>query len=98
MRKGTTPTHIFSLGFDAESCEEIRIIYSQDGKIKLIKEKKDAEIIEDQIKIKLTQEETFLFDVNNLVEIQLRVKIDDEILASEIMTIRVKRLLEDEVM
>lgn len=98
MRRGTTPTHIFSLPFDANLCEEIRIIYAQGGTIKLIKEKDDLELYANQLKIKLTQEETFLFNEKDIVELQVRVKTAENVFASDIFKIRAKRLLEEEVL
>ena len=98
MRRGTTPTHIFSLPFDADLCQEIRIIYAQDGTIKLIKEKNDLKLEANQLKVKLTQEETFLFNERDMVELQIRVKTEDNVFASDIFKVRAKRLLEDEVL
>lgn len=98
MQRGTTPTHIFTLPFDVEQAEEIRVLYAQDGDVKIKKEKEDLQILFNSITLKLTQEETFLFDTKSLVEIQIRVKMDNNVFASDILTVRVQKLLEDEVL
>lgn len=98
MQRGTTPTHIFTLPFSVEQAEEIRVLYAQDGNVKIKKEKEDLQILFNSITLKLSQEETFLFDTKSLVEIQIRVKMDNNVFASDILTVRVQKLLEDEVL
>lgn len=100
MRRGTTPTHIFTLPISVEQCAVVRIIYAQGGESKLIKNKEDLSF-ENGVtaKVTLTQEDTFLFNSRELVEIQVRIKtLDGTALASEILKVRVERLLENEVL
>lgn len=98
MRRGTTPTHIYTLPFDTSICEQIRVIYAYHDDQKLIKDTPDLLLDGASVKLTLTQEETLQFDNHELVEIQIRVKmIDGTVLASDIITERAERLLEDEV-
>ena len=98
MRRGTTPTHIFTFPFNVAECEQIRVLYAQRDNVKLTKEKTDCIISANTLTLKLTQEETFLFDDKDLVEIQIRLKLYDNVIASDLITVRVKKLLEDEVL
>ena len=99
MRRGTTPTHTFTLPITVENCSQIRIIYSQRGKVLLKKNKEDMELDGYTVKTKLTQAETMKFDDKELVEIQVRaITWDDDSLVSDVFTRRVGRLLDDEVL
>ena len=97
MRRGTTPTHTFLLPLAAADVKKIRVIYCQDGENVLTRE--DAEISGNIATLQLTQEETLKFNSESRVEIQVRLLAeDDEALASNIITVRVDRLLESEVL
>lgn len=73
MYRGTTPTHVFQLSIDTNELKEVKINYSQNGKLVLCKRLCDCEISDGKLTVKLTQEDTFLFECTTAVTIQLRV-------------------------
>ena len=97
--RGSTPTHIFELPFDTELVKEVRITYAQNDIEVLCKETEDCTITEKEIIVDLTQEETFLFDINFLVQIQLEVlDIKGKVHQSDVITKSVKKCLNNEVL
>ena len=100
MIRGTTPTHTFNIPFEASDIEAARIIYAQNDKEIFTKTVADCSLNGNSISVKLTQEETFLFNCNYPVQIQLRVKLKDidEIRATDIMLVPVGKCLEEEVL
>ena len=98
MVRGTTPTHIFTIPISVEDVKKVRVIYAQNDTKLFCKETEDCVLKENTVSVKLTQEETLLFDCKNCVEIQLRVLTNDDVaLASFPMQVGVSRCLEDEV-
>lgn len=99
MIRGTTPTHTFTLGeFDVSTINKVKIIYAQAGNVILTKTVDASKTVGSAITIRLTQEETLMFDHMRNVEIQLRVLLTDgTALASAISHITAGRLLENEV-
>lgn len=98
MRLGTTPTHTFDVPFPVDTIRDLRIVYAQAGSEVLVKEKYDCEMEGHQITVKLTQEDTFLFNPNLYVEAQIRVlTIEGEVMASDIVRINPYRVLGEEV-
>ena len=72
MRIGTTPVHTFTLPREiAEQVAKVRAIYCQNGNVILKKETQELE--GNHVVFKLTQEDTFLFSPDEMVQIQLRV-------------------------
>ena len=99
MNIGTTPTHTFKLPFNTEVIKELKITYAQDGQIKLEKRYKDCTLNEDEVSIKLTQEETFLFDAIKNIEVQMRILTQaGDALSSDIRVIGAQRCLDSEVL
>lgn len=99
MIRGTTPTHIFNLPFEASLVKELCITYQQNGKTVLEKAKTDCTLDGSAIILKLTQEETLLFNDKQNVSYQLKVlTTDGEVLANKIATIPVDRILCEEVL
>ena len=99
MRKGTTPTHIFDLPFPASLVQEAEITYMQGGQEVLKKHLADCKLEGDNISVTLTQAETFLFQGEGCVEIQVRVKTEaGDVLASNIMRTSCERCLSCEVL
>lgn len=99
MRRGTTPTHIFTSDIDLTDAEEIYITYKQGCK-KIEKTKDDIiELTPDTVKVELTQEETLMFSsCKDDVEIQFRVKFPGgKAPASNIVTAPVERILKEGV-
>ena len=98
MIQGTTPTHIFTLPFDGEIIHDVRIIYSQNDKVVFVKNSEDCTIRGNEVSTKLSQEETFLIDRHESVEIQLRIlTTTGEALASVPKKVSVVKCLENEV-
>ena len=96
MRKGTAPIHTFTLPFDAEQIEKLRINYAQSRKIVLIKTEEDAEMNGNVVQVKLTQADTLQFSDGN-VEIQLDILTKTgEPLRSDIYNVYASRCLNEE--
>lgn len=84
MRRGTTPTLKFSLynkdksKFDTGLVENIRVSFAQKGTLVMEKDIKECEIVDNTVRVTLSQEETLLFDYNAFVEMQLKIKTQGE--------------------
>lgn len=99
MIKGTTPTHIFTLPFGAETIKTIQIIYAQNGVEKLTKSNADCALEGNSVSVKLTQEDTFAFADDACVEVQVRVlTMGNDALASRVMRVHCHECLSDEVL
>jgi hypothetical protein len=97
MERGTTPTHTFTLPFAADTLKNVRIIYAQGGTRILTKEREACTFSGNNVIVKLSQSETFLFDHNKPVEIQLRALTDEgDALNSKIYTVTAGRCLDTE--
>lgn len=99
MRRGTTPTHTFTLPFETNQLTKVRIVYSQGNAPIVTKEVEDCVLEGNTVTVKLTQEDTLKFDNSKFVSIQLRVVTDDEdSLVSDIIQKAVGECLDDEVL
>ena len=99
MIRGTTPTHIFNLPIETEQIKEIKIIYAQNDEILLCKKREDCELDGKTVVVKLTQDETFLFDCKKPVQIEVRALLDNGVaLKSPIELIDVGKCLDNEVL
>ena len=99
MFNGTTPTHIFEVPIDTSLIKEIKIIYSQKDREVLVKRTGDCTIEVGKITTRLSQEDTFLFECNTLVTIQLRVlTTGGDALISDLMMTSVGKCLDNEVL
>ena len=97
MKRGTTPTHTFTLPFDVSVIEKARVLYSQGEELKLTKT--DCVLDGNTLTVKLTQEDTFKLDCGKFVDIQLRVLTPGgDALNSDIIRVAVDRCLENEVL
>lgn len=95
---GTTPTHEFELPFDTSTIKTVRVIYCQNNKNILTKTAEGCKLEGNKVTVKLTQEESFMFNHKYEVCIQVRVLLNtDEALKSEEIHIKPTRCLEDEV-
>lgn len=96
MIRGTTPTLSFTLPFTAEYITRLSIVFAQGGDIVLEKSLDDCRIEENSITLRLSEEDTLAFSSKKkYTEIQLRVGIEDERLASEIIVADVERIIKD---
>lgn len=99
MIKGTTPTHTFNIPFDTSLVKVCRIIYAQNDEVLFIKTNEDCTLEGSVIKTRLTQEDTFMFDHNKPVQIQLRILTKNgESLSSVINKVGVSNCLGNEVL
>lgn len=102
MRRGTTPT--IKMGLPAEvSCAEISdAIFSiaQSGAEIVTKRFDDMEIdtYDNTISVVLTQEDTLSLNTCSSAKLQIKVKINDTVLASDITTVSVGDILNEDVM
>ena len=95
---GTTPTHTFTLPFEKELVADLRISYSQDKKVILTKKLSDVEIVDNDINVTLTQEETFQFKSKKMAIVQLKIKtVDGQVFNSDPIIMRVEIALDNEV-
>lgn len=99
MIRGTTTKHIFNIPLEASDIKEVKITYSQNGKIVLSKKKNECTIGDNTIVVALSQEDTFKFDSSTHVNIQVRILTDKgSVFSSKIMSVGVGACLDDEVL
>ena len=97
--RGATPTHTFTIPVNISDIKKVKIIYSQNDEIVVQKLINGSDITDENLKIRLTQEDTFKFNCNLPVEIQMRILMEDgETLNSYIKKVGVSRCLDDEVL
>lgn len=101
MRRATTPTHIFTFPDTVEvsSVTDILIIYSQCGKTILKKTLSDVttDTEKNTFNLVLSQDETLKFAPGKAL-VQVRAKVNETALASPMMWITVKPVLNSEEM
>ena len=99
MRRGTTPTHTFTVDLDLTTAQEIYLTYEQEQGLEVYeieKTKADMEITADTIQVKLTQAETLKFNTTTKVKIQFRAIFEDgNAVASNIMTASADEILKE---
>ena len=99
MIRGTTPTHFFTLPFDAGEIDKLRVTYAQNGLTVLDLTEDDVTADGQEIRYQLTQEDTLKFKNNVLVEIQIKLKtLDGNVLASNVIVISVSKILNEDVL
>lgn len=96
MRRGTTPTHIFTVqnSLPVGSLNKIWITYSQVGKEIITKDESDVvkDTTNNNLSVTLTQADTLKFAVS-MVSIQIRATVGDKALASNIITAPAEKIL-----
>lgn len=99
MRRGTTPTHTFTLPFSVDAINKVRVIYAQSEIVKIIKKESEVKLQGNQVVVKLTQQDTLKLNCKLKTDIQLRVLTHaGDALASKIYTLSTKRCLDNEVL
>lgn len=99
MIKGTTPTHVFRLPIETSLLEKIRITYKQLGAIILEKTESSLVKTDYELRYQLTQEESLRFSTQGNVEIQVKVlTTSGTVLASQIQSVKVDKILNTEVL
>lgn len=98
MIRGTTPTHIFKINIDPDIIKDVHIIYAQNDEILIEKSTKDCNIEKDSICVRLSQEESLLFDCKKVVQIQIAVLTHQgDCMKSKIINVGVDKCLKGEV-
>ena len=102
MYRGTTPTLTFTLPF---SCDQLSVVsiafaqkkmpYAKEAEVVLEKALCDCQMNGNTLALTLSEEDTLALDCHYLVEIQLRAKVGDVTMASEIIPESVGRILKD---
>ena len=101
MKRGTTPTLAFTFPYAGDTVKQLEVALAQRSGVVLTRTLEQAELDEQaqQLRIRLTQEETMLFSAGYAVEMQIRVLFQDgSAIASDIMTTTVERLLREGVL
>lgn len=99
MIRGTTPTHTFVLPIDTETLKDVKVTYAQNEQVILEKKGTQCVLEDNTVKVKLSQEDTFLFDCSKTVQIQVRgLTTTGEVLATQVINEIVGTCLDDEVL
>ena len=99
MRKGTTPIIEFTLPFSTDLVAKAKVNIKYKGNSKLTKYANADSFDGNTIRVQLTQEETFLFDCNSYIKVQLRVlTTSGDSLVSAVHTEFVEECFDNEVL
>ena len=99
IQRGTTPVISVGVPVSPENIKLLRIIFSQAGKVVLVKEKHDCTIEDGVASFKMSQEDTFRFYADMLAKAQVRIlTAEDDAPGSYIFDLYVRDCLEEEVM
>lgn len=100
MRRLTTPTHIYKVPFNTSDIDKVRIVYTQNEEIILVKEAEACKCEGNTITVKLTQEETALFDCKKIyTEIQAHIlTVGGDSLVSSPLKVAVQKCLDTGVL
>lgn len=97
MHRSSTPTFTINLETDVQACDEIILTFKQQGEIKLEKHQSDLEIEGSKISYTMTQEESREFKARRPVSMQAELKTGGKVIYTNIMTVFVEDVLNDEV-
>ena len=104
MRRGTTPTHTFTLPFDIPEGASVRVVYAQNDKIVVERTTEACTVEGKKITVRLTDEETLRIDCSphfhngkyepHMIEIQIGIATPNgDKLWSDIITDTPERIL-----
>lgn len=97
MIPGATPTHVFTIPLAAAEVAELRITYSQGGKVVFQKEKKDCTVTDNTVTVRLEQADSLKVASNATVRIQMKVKTTGgDVLVSRIVSVPAEIVLDKE--
>lgn len=99
MRRGTTPTLRINIDQDLTGCW-YRVILSQaNSRYRIVKKDSQCTLSEDgkTIDVFLSQEETYLFDHDFNLKVQVRYGLGEKAFATNIVRMSVYEILEDDV-
>lgn len=99
MRRCTTPTVTIHIDESLSGCEWFRVTFAQKDGARIVKDQDDCELSEDgkEIRVTLTQDETLRFNVRNDLRVQVRFGSDGSACASDIASVKVLEILDEEV-
>ena len=97
MRPTSTERHMLTFQIDLENVEGVKITYTQNEDIVIVKEKDDVTINGKKIIVTLSEAETKLFEPEIPVEIQAKIKRDGQVIPTQIKRVAVKRMLNTEL-
>jgi len=96
MRRGTTPTITFICPFAVDNATKVSVVFAQYDEIILKKALSGCSISGKRISIHLTENETLNFNCKkDGVDMQIRIELDGEKMASNIMHTTVDKILKD---
>ena len=96
MRRGTTPKLIFTADMDCEQIDKLDVSFAQRDEVVLSKGLADCTVSGNTVTVRLTEEDTLLFDSRkNPVRIQLRAGIGETRVASNIVHTTAEAILKD---
>lgn len=99
IKKGTEPIIQFALPISADNVQKAKVIIKYKDNSKLTKYAEADSFSGNTISVKLTQEETFLFDCNSYIKVLLRVLTKSgEPLVSDVHNVFVEECFDDEVL
>lgn len=97
MRPTSTERHALTFPIDLENVEGVKITYTQNEDIVIVKEKDDVTINGKKIIVTLSEAETKLFEPEIPVEIQAKIKRDGQVIPTQIKRVAVKRMLNTDI-
>lgn len=95
MLRGTTPTLTFTLPFSASTIDNAYVSFAQYGAVKIDKPFRDCQADGNKLIVKLSQTETLSLRSGTAVEIQISIRIGDNVMRSQIISTTVERILKD---
>ena len=103
MNIGSTPRNTFVIpdDIDITGYKEIQIVYNQHNKAVVIKNslEGDIEVNGNELSVVLSQADTFKFDWQTVVRIQVRIMLsDDSVIASTPITVDANQCMDDNVL
>lgn len=92
MRRGSTPTFVFSLPADAACFTEIEILFMQDTREVLRVSRPSLTLKGKEVSFVMTEEQSLAFAPSRIAEIQIRLATPDGmVLISEIRTLPIRK-------
>ena len=99
MRQGTTPVLSFEVDLDTSVLSCIKVVFKKGDKIILTKRETECSLSGKIIKIRLSQEETFLFECETNYNVQIRAKLfNGDVVATDVMKLPIEECLDEEVL
>ena len=102
MYRATTPTHTFTLPVNPAECDEIQVTYKQGGTTLEFHLENNIlppgmAVERNNVEITLTQEQTLMFDKGK-AQVQVRVRMDNTVKASQKFNISVFDSINEEIL